>query len=122
MRKLTQSQLADQLGISKSAVANYESDLSHPKEEILIKMFGVLGVDANYLFQDAFLVDENGDLDFEMPSRAVFEPIGGVYLDSKEYNCTIAAHRPDGYDEDLPEEAKKELESFIEYLKVKYKK
>jgi len=35
---------------------------------------------------------------------------------------TLAASRIDGYDDDLPEEAKEELRNFIEYLKVKYKK
>lgn len=41
---------------------------------------------------------------------------------SEENTSTLAAHRVDGYDDDLPEEAKKELQSYIEYLKVKYKK
>ena len=35
---------------------------------------------------------------------------------------TLAAHRTDGYDTDLPEEAKQELNSYIEFLKMKYKK
>ena len=47
---LTQGELAKQLGITKSAVGNYENEVSHPKEPVLYKLFQVLGCDANYLF------------------------------------------------------------------------
>lgn len=49
---LTQSQLAELLGVTKSAVGNYELDLSGPKESVLYKLIDVLNCDANYLFQD----------------------------------------------------------------------
>lgn len=49
---MTQEELANVLGITKSAIANYENETSHPKEPILYKMFDALNVDANYLFQD----------------------------------------------------------------------
>ncbi|HEY5586378.1 MAG TPA: XRE family transcriptional regulator [Ruminiclostridium sp.] len=91
---MTQEQLANKLGITKSAIANYENGVSHPKEDILYKLFSALNVDANYLFE-------------------------GNYSSK---NITIAAHRIDGYDNDLPEEAQQELENFIGYLKTKYKK
>lgn len=51
---LTQSQLADKLGITKGAVGNYENGVSSPKEEVLLKIFDVLEVEPNYLFQDSF--------------------------------------------------------------------
>ena len=51
-KNMTQEDLAYKLGITKSAVANYESETSHPKELILYKLFSVLSVDANYLYQD----------------------------------------------------------------------
>lgn len=38
------------------------------------------------------------------------------------YTATIAAHRTDGYDNDLPPEAQEELKNYIDYLKSKYKK
>lgn len=47
-----QEELADKLNIAKSAISNYETEVSHPKEEILYKLFDVLKCDANYLFQD----------------------------------------------------------------------
>ena len=49
---LTQEELANLLGITKGAVANYENETSHPKEPIMYKLFNALHVDANYLFQD----------------------------------------------------------------------
>jgi len=49
---LTQKQLAQQLGITPSAVTNYENEVSHPKEPILYKLLDTLKVDANFLFQD----------------------------------------------------------------------
>lgn len=49
---LTQKELGDLLGVTGSAVTNYENETSHPKEPIMYKMFDALHVDANYLFQD----------------------------------------------------------------------
>ena len=50
--KMTQEQLAKEVGVTKGAIGNYESEVSSPKEDILIRLMEVLGVDANYLFQD----------------------------------------------------------------------
>lgn len=50
--KLTQEALAKKLGVSKGAVGNYETGVSYPKTEILLKLFEVLDIDANYLYQD----------------------------------------------------------------------
>lgn len=49
---LTQKELGDLLGVTGSAVTNYENETSHPKELIMYKLFEVLHVDANFLFQD----------------------------------------------------------------------
>lgn len=49
---LTQEELAKELEITKGAVANYETGVSSPKMNILYKIFDVLDVNANYLFQD----------------------------------------------------------------------
>lgn len=49
---LTQKELADKLGITGSAITNYENNTSHPKEPIMYKLFEVLHCDANFLFQD----------------------------------------------------------------------
>lgn len=56
-RGLTQKELAEKLNITKSAVGNYELGISSPKEEILLKIFDILQVEPNYLFQDSFSLD-----------------------------------------------------------------
>lgn len=53
---MSQEQLANLLGIGKSAISNYETNVSSPKETILLKLFDVLQCDANYLYED-FLND-----------------------------------------------------------------
>lgn len=52
----TQDKLAKLIGVTKSAVGNYELDLSGPKETVLYKLIEVLECDANYLFQDGISV------------------------------------------------------------------
>lgn len=53
---LTQSELGKLVGVTGSSITNYENETSHPKESILYKLLDVLGVDANYLFQDCFII------------------------------------------------------------------
>lgn len=55
MKGMTQEELARAVHVTKGAIGNYESEVSSPKEPILISLMKVLGVDANFLFQD--LVD-----------------------------------------------------------------
>lgn len=49
---LKQSELGKLLGVTGSAIGNYENDFSSPKADILYKVFDVLHCDANFLFQD----------------------------------------------------------------------
>ena len=51
-RNMTQEDLANKIGVTKGAIANYENETSHPKEAILYQLFSALHVDANFLFQD----------------------------------------------------------------------
>ena len=50
--QMTQEDLASAVGVTKGAIGNYESEVSSPKESILIKLMEVLQIDANYLYQD----------------------------------------------------------------------
>lgn len=50
---LTQTELGNIVGVTGSAITNYEKETSHPKEQIIYKLMEALNVDANYLFQDA---------------------------------------------------------------------
>ena len=51
-RQITQEDLAKMVGVTKGAIGNYETGVSSPKETILVKLMDVLGIDANYLYQD----------------------------------------------------------------------
>lgn len=49
---MKQSELGQLLGVTGSAIGNYENEVSSPKADILYRVFDVLHCDANYLFQD----------------------------------------------------------------------
>lgn len=49
---LTRSELAEKIGVTQSAISNYENAISFPKIELLYKLFDALKCDANYLYQD----------------------------------------------------------------------
>ena len=51
--KLTQADLAKMIGVTPSAITNYESGVSHPKEKVLYQLFDALQSVANYLFSEA---------------------------------------------------------------------
>lgn len=51
---LSRAALADELGVSPSAISNYENGLSSPKEDILLRLFDALQIDPNYLYRDSF--------------------------------------------------------------------
>lgn len=56
---LTQEELASRVGVTKSAIANYENGVSTPKVEILYALMRALAVDANFLYeQEASPEDE----------------------------------------------------------------
>lgn len=51
---LTREELAGRLGISPSAVGNYENGHSFPREDVILRLFDCLETDPNTLFQDSF--------------------------------------------------------------------
>ena len=51
---ISQGELAKALGISVSAVSNYETGLNAMREDVLLRLFHVLQVEPNYLYQDDF--------------------------------------------------------------------
>lgn len=60
---LTQTELGLRVGVTGSAITNYEKETSHPKEQVIYKLMEVLGVDANYLFQDCMHIPpKNNDI------------------------------------------------------------
>jgi transcriptional regulator with XRE-family HTH domain len=58
LKGLTQKQLGDLVGVTASAITNYENETSHPKEPILYALFQALGKDPNYFFQDCVEIEK----------------------------------------------------------------
>ena len=57
---MSRSELAGLIGVTSSAIANYENAVSFPKVELLFKLFDALKCDANYLYQDEMkILDED---------------------------------------------------------------
>lgn len=52
--ELSRGDLAKRLGVSPSAVSNYENGLSFPKEDVMLRLFDSLETEPNILFQDSF--------------------------------------------------------------------
>ena len=57
---ISRAELAEKLGVSRSAIGNYETGVSAPKEEVLLQLFDALQVDPNYLYRDSFRAQEPG--------------------------------------------------------------
>ena len=55
---ISRSHLALRLGVSPSAIGNYETGISFPKEEVMLRLFDCLQTDPNFLFQDSFSTGE----------------------------------------------------------------
>lgn len=51
---MSRAALAERLGVSVSAVSNYENDTSFPKEDVLLRLFDALNVEPNQLFCDSY--------------------------------------------------------------------
>ncbi|WP_294405784.1 XRE family transcriptional regulator [uncultured Clostridium sp.] len=94
---LTQTELGKILGVGKTTVSMYENNNSTPNDEIKLKIAEYFNVSVDYLLGKT---------------------------DTKNYtednNVTIALHSDTEYD-DLPDEAKQEINNFIEFVKQKYK-
>lgn len=52
--KLSRADLAERLGVSPSAVSNYENGVSFPKEDVMLRLFDSLETEPNILFQDSY--------------------------------------------------------------------
>lgn len=53
---LTQEELGKRIGVTGSAITNYEKETSHPRETVLYALMDALKVEPNFLFQDCVRV------------------------------------------------------------------
>ena len=63
---LTQNELADILGVSKSTMSNYERNISTPAPDILLKLATYFEVTVDYFFQEK----QNNSMDLIKESSA----------------------------------------------------
>lgn len=94
LKGLSQSELGEIFNLSKQTISSYENGGSFPGQEVLKELADFFDVSVDYLL---------GRTDIRIPIT------------------TTALSRTDGYDDDLPEEAKKEIDNFKEYIRQKYK-
>lgn len=59
LKGLTQEELGKLVGVTGSAITNYEKEVSHPKEKIIYALMDVLQVEPNFLFQDCVKIEKN---------------------------------------------------------------
>lgn len=76
---LTQEELGKLVGVTGSAITNYEKETSHPKESVMYSLIEALGVDANYLFQDCVKAKKAPSISDEaMKIAARYEKLDGI--------------------------------------------
>lgn len=98
-----QKDIAKFLKISTTAYGYYEQGKRSPDPETINKLSDYFNVSVDYLLGKSDIKESAEDI-------------------LKDKNNTIALHNANGIDEELPDEAKKEIQIFIEYVKQKYKK
>lgn len=97
-KNLSQAQLADYLYLDRTSISKYETGKQIPETPTLEKLSEFFGVSIDYLLGKTDIRNYTNDS-----------------------SITVALHSDHEYDA-LPEEAKKEIENYIEYIKQKYKK
>lgn len=92
---LSQGDLAKELGLSQQTISSYEKGIREPDISTLKKLADFFQVSLDYLL---------GETNIKTPIE------------------TLALSRSDGYEDKLPEEAIREIESFKEFIRHKYLK
>lgn len=80
---LTQGELAKKVGVTKSAIGNYEQNISSPKESVLYNLIEALDCDANYIFQDGMTISSK-KLDLTPSEQEHIEKYRSLNKDGKE--------------------------------------
>lgn len=86
---LKQSELSLKIGLSKGAVSNYEVGISFPTIETLYKLFEILEVDPNFLFQDEIGNNKSNKSFLSIKERNLIENYNRLDEHGKELVDTI---------------------------------
>ena len=98
---LTQQDFAKKLGVTKNAISNYKNGVSSPKWDILVKVFDVLQVEPNFLYQDDFTFNCNGNAltSTQVSLLSVFNELNeegqGKVIDYAEDLCRTGYYKKD---------------------------
>ena len=79
--RLTRAELAERLGVSPSAVSNYENGLSFPKEDVMLRLFDCLETEPNVLFRDSY---REGGRSLSASEQALLRQYRGLSLKGRE--------------------------------------
>ncbi|MDQ0149157.1 helix-turn-helix domain-containing protein [Eubacterium multiforme] len=105
---LTQEEFGKKYALKKSTISQYESGFSRPDDELKKQIAIDYNVSIDWLLG---LIDSRKSNINESSEELL-----------KDKRTTVALHNGNGIDDELPEEAKKEIENFIEFVKNKYGK
>ena len=95
-KRLTQKQLADLIGVKDNSISNWEKGRNLPKNmDTIILLCETLDIDINWLLYDG-----------KEPPK----------------NVAVLKYLTDNSVDDLPQEAKNEIDNFFAYLAYKYNK
>ena len=79
--QLTRAELAERLGVSPSAVSNYENGLSFPKEDVMLRLFDCLETEPNALFRDSY---REGSRSLSASEQVLLRQYRGLSLKGRE--------------------------------------
>lgn len=69
-KNMNQKELGALIGVTGNAVSNYENGTSSPNDHILLKIFNVLEIEPNFLFQDSFSYTTKAPAEQELSKEA----------------------------------------------------
>ncbi|ERK30173.1 helix-turn-helix domain-containing protein [Clostridium intestinale] len=103
---LTQLDLSKLLKVSPSTIGMYEQNRRDPDSKTIKFLAEYFNVSTDYLLGKSNIKDSADK----------------IIKNANDNEYTLALHNSDGYDADLPPEAREELKEYIEFLKHKYSK
>lgn len=88
---LTQEELGRRVGVTGSAITNYEKEVSHPKESVMYALFDVLQVEPNFLFQDCVKIKKTPGQDGprDEKEREFMEYVGRMTDEQKRFLAAV---------------------------------
>ena len=117
-KRLSQTEVMRLTKINNKTLSGYENAVSEPDYNTLLALAKLYGVSTDYLLgqtDNPQGIQEKKQTPADTAGENIGETIG-------ETVSTIALSRHDNPDDDLPEEARKQIEEFRAYIRQKYKK